>query len=87
MEIFLNSIILWLAFKRNIYFFQIIKFYLKVKKTKFIYSNTSEDFEDNEEQYRGKTIPPVSVNSHLYCHSSNVHLPSPISNLDSKTQK
>lgn len=46
--------------------------------------------EEHDEQYnneRNKTIPPIPVNSHLHCHSS-LDLPNiQDQNIDPKTQK
>lgn len=57
----------------------------------FFFSNGSDELEEHEEQYnneRNKTIPPIPVNSHLHCHASTLDLPNVHDqNIDPKTQK
>ncbi|KAJ8979827.1 hypothetical protein NQ317_014958, partial [Molorchus minor] len=55
----------------------------------FVKSHSSDDIEEDHYFEERRKVPPVSANSHLYCHSSNLDLPSDAlyHNMDPKTQK
>lgn len=55
----------------------------------FVKSNSSDDIEEEHFGEERRKVPPISANSHLYCHASTLDLPSDAlySNMDSKTQK
>ncbi|XP_060519485.1 uncharacterized protein LOC132697828 [Cylas formicarius] len=52
-------------------------------------SNSSDDIEEDHYGDETRKVPPVSANSHLYCHASTLDLPSDAlyNNMDPKTQK
>lgn len=54
----------------------------------FIFSG-SEDIDEEHYPEERRKVPPITANSHLYCHSSNLHIPSEgfYPNIDPKTQK
>ncbi|XP_045464093.1 uncharacterized protein LOC123673564 isoform X3 [Harmonia axyridis] len=49
----------------------------------------SDDIEDDPYLEEKRTVSPITANKHLYCHASNLDLPSDstYSNMDPKTQK
>nr|CAI5859526.1 unnamed protein product [Callosobruchus analis] len=55
----------------------------------FVKSSSSDDIEEDNYQEERRKVPPVSANSHLYCHASTLDLPSDAlyNNMDPKTQK
>lgn len=54
-----------------------------------LFYSSSEDIEEDNYNHERRKVTPISVNSHLYCHSSNLELTSDAfdSSTDPKTQK
>lgn len=52
-------------------------------------SSSSDDIEELHYSEERRKVPPVTANSHLYCHASTLHIPSEAlyANMDPKTQK
>ncbi|KAL3275178.1 hypothetical protein HHI36_019947 [Cryptolaemus montrouzieri] len=55
----------------------------------FVKSTSSDDNEDDSYLEEKRTVSPIAANKHLYCHASNIDLPSDslYCNMDPKTQK
>lgn len=53
------------------------------------FSSSSDDIEELHYSEERRKVPPVTANSHLYCHASTLHIPSEAlyANMDPKTQK
>lgn len=52
-------------------------------------SSSSDDIEELNYSEERRKVPPITANSHLYCHASTLHISSEAlyTNMDPKTQK